>query len=137
MSTVVANPALLPPGVAGGPVTPAVGPKGSSAAPANGPSFADVLARSAESAPTTEPPRFSRHAVERLQQRGIEVGGQMLDRLTGGVARAAGKGSRDSVVFVDGTAFVVSVKNNTVITAVGAEHMREQVFTNIDSAVIA
>jgi flagellar operon protein len=53
------------------------------------------------------------------------------------VARAAGKGSRDSVVFLDGTAFVVSVKNNTVITAVGSEHMREHVFTNIDSAVIA
>jgi flagellar operon protein len=60
-----------------------------------------------------------------------------LDRLAGGVARAAGKGSRDSVVFVDGTAYVVSVKNNTVITAVGSEHMREHVFTNIDSAVIA
>jgi flagellar operon protein len=135
MSAVVSNPALLPPGVAGAPpVTPAPGANGSGAAPANGPSFADVLARSAG---TSEPPRFSRHALERLQQRGIEVGGPMLERLTGGVARAAGKGSRDSVVFVDGTAFVVSVKNNTVITAVGAEHMREQVFTNIDSAVIA
>ena len=43
----------------------------------------------------------------------------MLDRLTNGVSRAAGKGSRDSVVFVDGTAYVVSVSNNTVITAVG------------------
>ena len=56
---------------------------------------------------------------------------------TDGVQRAAGKGSRDSVVFVDGTAYVVSVTNNTVITAVGSEHMRQQVFTNIDSAVIA
>jgi hypothetical protein len=32
---------------------------------------------------------------------------------------------------------VVSVKNNTVITAVPSEHMRQHVFTNIDSAVIA
>jgi flagellar operon protein len=60
-----------------------------------------------------------------------------LGRLTDGVSRAASKGSRDSVVFVDGTAYVVSVANNTVITAVGSEHMRQQVFTNIDSAVIA
>jgi flagellar operon protein len=60
-----------------------------------------------------------------------------MQRLTGAIARAAGKGSRDSVIFIDGTAFVVSVKNNTVITAVGSEHMREHVFTNIDSAVIA
>jgi hypothetical protein len=41
------------------------------------------------------------------------------------------------VVFVDSTAFVVSVPNNTVITAVNSEHMREHVFTNIDSAVFA
>ena len=60
-----------------------------------------------------------------------------LQRLSSGIAQAAAKGSRDSVVFVDGTAFVTSVKNNTVITAVGSEHMREHVFTNIDSAVIA
>jgi flagellar operon protein len=53
------------------------------------------------------------------------------------MSRAAGKGSRDAVVFVDNTAFVVSVPNNTVVTAVGSEHMREHVFTNIDSAVIA
>jgi flagellar operon protein len=53
------------------------------------------------------------------------------------VVRAQAKGARDAVVFVDGTAFVVSVSNKTVITAVDPEHMREHVFTNIDSAVIA
>src|SRR5947199_173471 len=52
------------------------------------------------------------------------------------VQRAAAKGARESVVLVDGTAFVVSVRNRTVITAVDAQHMREHVFTNIDSAVI-
>jgi len=134
MSAVVANPALLPPGLLGTQPTAAPARTPPAGAPASGPSFADVLAQSAG---RTEPPRFSRHALERLQQRGIEIGGQTLERLAGGVARAAGKGSRDSVVFVDGTAFVVSVKNNTVITAVGSDHMRDQVFTNIDSAVIA
>ena len=53
------------------------------------------------------------------------------------MGRAAGKGSRDAVVLVDQTAFVVSVRNQTVITAVDREHMRDHVFTNIDSAVIA
>ena len=81
--------------------------------------------------------QFSRHALQRLQQRGIQLDQPTLGRLTEGVQRAASKGSRDSVVFVDGTAYVVSVANNTVITAVGSEHMRQQVFTNIDSAVIA
>ena len=60
-----------------------------------------------------------------------------LARLGDGVDRAAGKGARASVVFVDATAFVVSVPNRTVITAVDREHMKQQVFTNIDSAVIA
>ncbi len=58
-------------------------------------------------------------------------------RLDDGVTRAAGKGAREAVVFVDGTAFVVSVRNRTVITAVDRDHMRDHVFTNIDSAVIA
>lgn len=136
MSGSVPNPALLPLG----PVTPSqpAGPSapatGSGGTPSASPSFAEVLAERTSAA---EPPRFSRHALERLQQRGIQLNQPTLDRITGGVARAAGKGSRDSVVFVDGTAYVVSVSNNTVITAVGSEHMREHVFTNIDSAVIA
>ena len=135
MSEIVPNPALLPPGAvpaaATGTGTPARRPP---SAPATGPSFADVLAKQSA---TATPPQFSRHALERLQRRGIELTPATMDRLTGGIARASDKGSRDSVVFVDNTAFVVSVRNNTVITAVGSEHMREHVFTNIDSAVIA
>jgi len=102
--------------------------------PVTGPSFADVLTQGAAG---IKAPQFSRHALERINRRGIQLSGSTLQRLAGGMARAAGKGSRDAVVFVDNTAFVVSVPNNTVITAVGSEHMREQVFTNIDSAVIA
>ena len=132
----VPNPALIPPSPTA-PVTPAQAPgqrdRAAGAAP-SGPSFSDVLAKQTSA---VAPPKFSRHALDRLAHRGIQVSGPTLDRLAGGVARAAAKGSRDSVVFVDGTAFVVSVKNNTVITAVGSGHMREHVFTNIDSAVIA
>jgi flagellar operon protein len=131
----IPNPALIPPGALG-PVqpTPPVAPGGTPKdAPVRGPAFSDVLARTQGA----QPPKFSRHALERLQRRGVDLGAETLSRLTGGVARAAGKGSRDSVIFVDNTAFVVSVRNNTVITAVPSEHMREHVFTNIDSAVIA
>ncbi|MDP9400931.1 MAG: flagellar biosynthesis protein, partial [Actinomycetota bacterium] len=95
------------------------------------PAFGDVLRSRAAGV------QFSGHAVERLRRRGIEVDGPTLQRLDGGVQRAAAKGSRESVVFVDGTAFVVSVRNQTVITAVDRASMREHVFTNIDSAVIA
>ena len=37
---------------------------------------------------------------------------------------------------VDDVALVVSIKNRTVITAVDKDHLKENVFTNIDSAVI-
>ena len=101
--------------------------------PVGTPTFAAVLAKTAG----LTPPTFSRHALERVSKRGIELGQATLQRLAGGVSRAASKGSRAAVVFVDNTAFVVSVPNNTVLTAVGSEHLREHVFTNIDSAVIA
>ena len=134
MSSSVPNPALVPPGAVG-PAQPVSPPAGGAAkdAPVRGPSFSDVLAKTQ----ATDPPKFSRHALDRLQRRGIDLGPETLQRLSGGVARAASKGSRDSVIFVDGTAYVVSVANNTVITAVDSEHMRDHVFTNIDSAVIA
>jgi flagellar operon protein len=133
VSAVVPNAALVPPGLTG---ATAVGrPQAPGATPpAGGPSFADVLAHSTSAA---QAPKFSRHALERVQRRGITLDQPTMQRLTNGMSRAAGKGSRDAVVFVDSTAFVVSVPNNTVVTAVGSEHMREHVFTNIDSAVIA
>lgn len=153
------NPALLPPGAAAA-AQQAGGtrPAQQSAAP-TGPSFADVLERAANPASPADatattgasgttavgttatggaqPLRFSKHAVQRAERRGISLDPTTLGRLQEGVGRIAGKGSRDSLVLVDGNAFVVSVPNRTVITAVAAEHMREQVFTNIDSAVIA
>ncbi len=133
MSGIISNAALLAPGAAG-PATPATRPSQTRTAASSGPSFADVLAQSASAA---QAPSFSKHALDRLVRRGIDVSPQTLARLTDGLQRAAGKGARNSVVFVDGTAFVASVQNNTVITAVTPEHMREHVFTNIDSAVIA
>jgi flagellar operon protein len=129
MSAVEHNPALLPPGLA--PVgRPAAAP--SATRVPGGPAFADVLR-------TQQPQavRFSSHALQRVERRGIDVSAETLGRLNDGVDRAAGKGARASVVFVDATAFVVSVPNRTVITAVDRDHMKQQVFTNIDSAVIA
>jgi flagellar operon protein len=136
VSTPIANPALIPPAAAGlG--SPAAAPGratgGVGGLDKAGPAFADALRK----AGAGEPLHFSRHALERVQRRGIALDPTTLSRLQDGVGRAAGKGSRDSLVLVDGTAFVVAVPSRTVVTAVGAEHMREQVFTNIDSAVIA
>jgi flagellar operon protein len=134
MTAAIPNAALIPPGLA--PAATVVAPASATRPrPAvDGPSFADVLAARAGAVTA---PTFSRHALERVTRRGIAIDQPTLARLAGGISRAASKGSRDAVVFVDSTAFVVSVPNNTVITAVGSEHMREHVFTNIDSAVLA
>jgi flagellar operon protein len=80
--------------------------------------------------------RWSAHAVQRLSQREIGITPEMQQRLEGAVDRLAAKGGRESVVLVDRLAFVVSVTNRTVITAVDQAGMRDQVFTNIDSAVL-
>lgn len=132
MSDLINNPALIPPGTAVGAPTPAK--PAAPQAPVTGPSFADVLAQQSVSGTA---PTFSKHAMERLSRRGVEMNAQTLGRLTEGIQRAASKGANNSVVLVDGTAFVASVKNNTVITAVTPEAMKSHVFTNIDSAVIA
>jgi flagellar operon protein len=131
----ITNPALIPPGAApvGAPHAPAGSPTSRTPAPGE-PSFAEALQQAGKE---SQPLQFSKHALDRVQRRGIELDGSTLKRLSEGVDRAAGKGSRDSLVLVDGTAFVVSVSNHTVITAVGSEHMKDNVFTNIDSAVIA
>ena len=131
MATPLHSSPLGPVGPAGAPQQPV---RTRPAAPTIGSSFRDVLGSQLAQAGQV---RFSGHALERLERRGIAVDDTTLGRLNDGVARAASKGARDSLVLVDGTAFVVSVTNRTVITAVDREHMREHVFTNIDSAVIA
>lgn len=80
--------------------------------------------------------KFSQHAQQRLQSRNIELGEAELARLENAVGKAREKGSRDSLILMDNLALVVSVKNNTVITAVDEQSLKENVFTNIDSAVI-
>ena len=122
------NPALVPPVGAPSPTAPT---RQAPATKPNGPSFADVLGEKAGAV------QLSGHARSRIERRGIELGSDTLARLQHGVDRAAAKGSRESVVFVDDVAFVVSVKARTVITAVDRASMRDHVFTNIDSAVIS
>jgi flagellar operon protein len=135
------NPALVPPGPASG--TPPVGAPGAVRRPSqqpSGPGFAQVLRETSatKGAQQAAPPvTFSGHALQRLERRGITVDAEVQRRLGEGVERAASKGSRTAVVLIDQNAFVVGVPARTVVTAVGREHMREHVFTNIDSAVIA
>ncbi len=80
---------------------------------------------------------FSAHAIKRLESRQIDIAeNDKIERLNKGVEIAAGRGSEESLILVDSTAFVVSVKNNKVITTVSADDLKGNIFTNIDSTVI-
>ncbi len=81
--------------------------------------------------------KFSGHAQQRLKMRNIEFSDQQMERITNAIDRAADKGARDSLLLVDNVAAVVSVENRTVITVVEGNSLKDNVFTNIDSAVIA
>jgi flagellar operon protein len=82
--------------------------------------------------------KFSQHALQRLQSRNIKLGQAELLKLNDAVEKAAQKGANESLVFMSNSnlALVVSVKNKTVITVMDSANSKDNVFTNIDSAVI-
>jgi len=80
--------------------------------------------------------KFSHHAEQRLQQRGIQLQPDQLERIASAVDQAAAKGAKDSLVLFQDIAMIVSVPNRTVVTAMDGHSMKEHIFTQIDSAVV-
>ncbi len=80
--------------------------------------------------------KFSAHAVRRLEERQVDMSSGSLNRLSEGLQQLDAKGAANSVILMDETAFVVSVKNRTVVTAVDNMAAGNNVFTNIDSVAI-
>jgi flagellar operon protein len=80
--------------------------------------------------------KFSAHAQRRIDSRNIEFGSEETARLEQAVEKAAGKGSKESLILMDDLALIVSIKNKVVITAVDANTRKDNVFTNIDSVVL-
>lgn len=86
---------------------------------------------------------FSAHAQDRMRTRNINMDSEAMERLQRAVDTAEAKGARDALVLMPGSsssvdlALVVSVANRTVITAMDGESIQNNVFTKIDSAVVA
>lgn len=99
----------------------------------SGNSFQEILERQRVQSSSGEL-KFSKHASERLVSRNIDLTSSQLSRLESGARMASEKGIKESLVMVDNMAFIVNVKNNTVVTAVNDSD--DRVFTNIDGAVI-
>ncbi|RKN86517.1 TIGR02530 family flagellar biosynthesis protein [Paenibacillus ginsengarvi] len=93
-----------------------------------GPSFQDVFNDSLV--------RISHHAGVRLQQRGIELKPEQMDKIGTAIEKAAAKGAKESLIVMDNMAMIVNVKSKTIVTALDRTSMTDNVFTQIDSAVI-
>ncbi len=103
----------------------------------SGVSFQEVLLqKTLQESGKTQELRFSKHAAGRLNDRGIELSDNQMERLCDGVRRAGQKGIKDSLVIVDELAFIVNVPNSTVVTAMDSTETQDNVFTNINGAVI-
>ena len=98
-------------------------------------SFEEILKKT-ESKTAQGSVKFSKHASDRLATRDIVLDDKQIDRLNEGLARAEMKGIKDSLMIMDQLAFIVNVPNSTVVTAIDSSVSDEQVFTNIDGAVI-
>lgn len=81
--------------------------------------------------------KFSSHAQSRLTSRNINLSDDDMGRLETAVSKADEKGAKESLVLLRDLALVVSVRNRTVITALQGDQTHGNVFTNIDSAVLA
>lgn len=80
--------------------------------------------------------KFSKHASMRLEERKISLTDEQNTRLKNGVAKAGEKGIRESLVMVDSLAFIVNIPSRTVVTAMDQAEQQDNIFTNIDGAVI-
>lgn len=80
--------------------------------------------------------KFSKHAVERMDNRTMCLTNEELLRLETAFTKAEDKGVKDALILLGDKAFIASIKNRTVITTLNKEQLKDNVFTNIDGAVI-
>ncbi len=93
--------------------------------------FAQLLQEKAEAGLN-----FSKHAAKRMNERGIPIDNQLMSELEHAVEGARRKGARDVAIIGAQGVFIVNVPNNTVVTTMSQNDMKERIFTNIDSAVL-
>ena len=86
--------------------------------------------------PNSEGLTISKHARQRLEQRGINIDEARWDQIGEKIKEAKSMGVKDSLVLVDDTALIVSAKNNTVITAMNRAEATAQIFTNINGTIL-
>lgn len=99
-------------------------------------SFQQILKQASENTLRLDGVTFSKHANERLASRNINLDAEQMERLNKGIMQAKEKSINESLVMMDNIAFIVNIKNNTVVTAMDQTTNDSNIFTNIDGAVI-
>lgn len=99
-------------------------------------SFAEILNQKENTVSSGGTLKFSKHAANRLTERNITLSEEQMNRLLEGTGKAFEKGIKESLVLIDDLAFIVSTGNQTVITAMDQSSSEENIYTNIDGAVI-
>src|SRR5579875_1708062 len=128
-SVSIIRPSTAPVRQAGAPVPIPTSSTATSAA-----SVRDVLTQEGVASGTSL--KFYAHALQRLQSRNITLSADDVKRMKAMADKAAAKGAQQSLFMLRDVGMIVSIKNRTVITAVDSDSMRENVFTNIDSAAV-
>lgn len=80
--------------------------------------------------------QFSKHAIHRIQERRIPMTDNVLQDLNSAILKAKKKGAKDVAVIGENGVFIVNVPHNIVVTIMSKAEMKENIFTNIDSAVL-
>jgi flagellar operon protein len=94
-------------------------------------SFSEVLQNVQQGGVT-----FSKHALQRMDARKIDISPELMTRMNTAVKQAKAKGVRDALMMSGNTAFIVNIPSATVVTMMNGGEMKENIFTNIDGAVI-
>ncbi|SHI05296.1 TIGR02530 family flagellar biosynthesis protein [Sporanaerobacter acetigenes] len=80
--------------------------------------------------------KFSKHAIDRMNERDVKLDGYEVVKLEEAFKKAEEKGINEALILIGDKGFIASVRNKTVITTISNDKLKENVFTNIDGAVI-
>lgn len=97
-----------------------------------GADFAALLQQASETPRLT----ISTHASQRAGERAIDLSEPVQHRISEAIDTLDAKGARDALLLGSDAAFVVSVSNRTVVTALALDEMKDRAVTQIDSAYV-
>ena len=79
---------------------------------------------------------FSDRASKILHEINGHLTTDQMNRLESGLEKLKKKGIVSGILLMDSTAFVLNVKNQTVMTTIGQNRIQENIFSNFDAFVV-